>query len=61
LAGKLKLPPSIPDSYSPGSKEEAMCYAENASMSWMNTEGAMDWLKLLKLGESKPKGPKKIH
>ena len=38
-----------------------MCYAENASMSWMNTEGAMDWLKLLKLGESKPKGPKKIH
>lgn len=56
LVGKLKIPSSgAPDSYSPGSKEEALCYVQSSLMPWLNTEGAMEWLKALKLGEAKAK------
>ncbi len=39
-----KLPKLLPDSYSPGSKEEALCYAEVLLMAWTRHPEAWAWL-----------------
>lgn len=44
LLGKLKIPSQLPDSYSLGSKEEAVIYASEAKRAWEETPGATEWL-----------------
>lgn len=44
LCGLRKLPKEQADSYSPGSPEEAHGYISVAIESWINAEGAIDWL-----------------
>lgn len=61
LLGELKMPNEAPDSYTPGSKEEAMCYADKSVVAWFNTEGAIEWIKAFTGGDSKPKKPKRGH
>jgi tetratricopeptide (TPR) repeat protein len=44
LKGHRKLPKNLPDSYSPGSKEEALSYAEPMLMAWARYPEAQAWL-----------------
>ncbi len=44
LLGKSKLPPWRPDSYSLGSREEAVIYVDEALRAWKETPGALLWL-----------------
>lgn len=52
MSGKLKLPSESPSSYSPGSKEEAICYVEDSAGPWLNSEGAVPWM--MSLGSTAP-------
>lgn len=58
LTAKSKIPDEFPDSYSPGSKEEAICYLQDSLMPWMNTPQAVEWLDSLKLSGSKTRKAK---
>ncbi len=44
LLSKIKIPTMTPDSYSPGSKEEAIIYVDEAMRAWKETPGALAWL-----------------
>jgi hypothetical protein len=44
LKGHRKLPRNLPDSYSVGSKEEALCYAGPLLMAWRQHPEAQAWL-----------------
>lgn len=44
LKGHRKLPKNLPDSYSPGSKEEALCYAGALLLAWKAHPAASAWL-----------------
>jgi tetratricopeptide (TPR) repeat protein len=44
LSGKKKLPDESPDSYINGSVDEAITYAEDSSVAWQRTKGALEWL-----------------
>ena len=44
LNGHRKLPRNLPDSYSVGSKEEALCYAGLLLMAWTRHPEAWAWL-----------------
>lgn len=44
IIGKIKMPSQIPGSYSMGSEEEAIIYADEAFQVWIQTPGAIDWL-----------------
>ena len=44
LKGHLKVPKSLPGSYSSGSKEEALCFAEPLLMAWTRHPDAQAWL-----------------
>ena len=44
LKGHRKLPKNLPGSYSPGSKEEALCFAEPLLMAWTRHPDAQAWL-----------------
>ncbi len=44
LKGPRRLPKSLPASYSQGSKEEALCYAEPMLMAWQRHPEAGAWL-----------------
>lgn len=44
LIGQLKMPKSIPDSYSMGSKQEAVIYVSESLRAWKETPGALTWL-----------------
>lgn len=44
LLGKLKMPKEMPGSYSLGSREEAIIYANEALCAWKETPGALVWL-----------------
>jgi len=44
LIGKLKMPKEIPDSYTMGSKEEAIIYVAESLRAWKETSGALRWL-----------------
>jgi tetratricopeptide (TPR) repeat protein len=45
LLGKRSLPAELPESYTLGSKEEAIGYAAEALPAWQKTGGALEWLK----------------
>jgi hypothetical protein len=45
LTGKKKLPKQMPPYYSPGSKEEAICYVKSLISAWARHPGALDWLR----------------
>ena len=44
LKGRRKLPKNLPGSYSPGSKEEALCYAAVLMAAWKAHPVAVAWL-----------------
>lgn len=46
LTGRRKLPKDkdVPDSYAPGSKDEADCFAEPLFIAWNQHPKALDWL-----------------
>ena len=44
LIGKRKASKTLPDSYSPGTKEEALCYAQPLLMAWGRHPDAVVWL-----------------
>jgi len=48
LLGHRRIPKSTPPSYSPGSKEEAVCFAEDLQASWSAYPAARKWLESLK-------------
>jgi tetratricopeptide (TPR) repeat protein len=45
LTGRRKPPKQLPDAYSPGSKEEAACFAEPLSEAWDHCPKALKWLE----------------
>jgi tetratricopeptide (TPR) repeat protein len=45
LKGHRKLPVRRPDFYSPGTKEEAICFAPDLMRAWGAHAGAMEWLR----------------
>jgi tetratricopeptide (TPR) repeat protein len=46
LKGHRKLPKNLPGSYKPGSKEEALCYADVLMAAWKAHPAAVTWLGL---------------
>jgi dTDP-4-amino-4,6-dideoxygalactose transaminase len=44
LTSKISLPKEIPDAYSHGSIEEAVIYMSTAVLTWVDAEGAIEWL-----------------
>jgi tetratricopeptide (TPR) repeat protein len=44
VKGHRDVPRSLPDSYSPGSKEEAICFAEVLRCAWARHAEALAWL-----------------
>lgn len=50
LTGRTKLPKNMPDYYSPGSKEEAACFAAPLVKTWAHHPEAVAWLS----SQSKP-------
>ncbi len=44
LRGRRKVPKRLPDSYSHGSEEEALCFAEPLLMAWMRYPDCQKWL-----------------
>jgi tetratricopeptide (TPR) repeat protein len=51
LKGHRKPAKNLPDSYSPGSKEEALCFVEPLLMAWQRHPEAMGWLVMHKPGK----------
>jgi tetratricopeptide (TPR) repeat protein len=47
VLGHRKIPKNPPDSYSPGSKEEAMCFAADLQSAWNAHPSAKKWLASL--------------
>jgi hypothetical protein len=47
LKGHRKLPKNLPGSYKPGSKEEALCYADILMAVWKAHPAAVTWLGLV--------------
>jgi tetratricopeptide (TPR) repeat protein len=48
LKGRKRPPRHLPDSYAPGSKEEAACFADTLRMAWERHPEAAAWLRALK-------------
>jgi tetratricopeptide (TPR) repeat protein len=44
LKGQRKVPKKSPETYSPGSKEEALCFIEPLLMAWRKHPEALKWL-----------------
>jgi len=44
LLKQRRLPKKAPDSYAPGSKEEAACFAADLQLAWNAHPGARKWL-----------------
>jgi hypothetical protein len=45
LLGEEPIPDELPDSYSLGSRHEAICYIGNALCAWKSTPGAITWVR----------------
>lgn len=45
LMGRTVMPRESPDSYSPGSFDEAVLYARTGRKAWATTPGAIEWLR----------------
>lgn len=48
LLGHKKIPKQIPHYYSPGGRDEAICYAVRAKSGWEASNGALKWLSVRK-------------
>ena len=44
LKGHKRLPNHLPEAYAPGSKEEAVCFAETLMVTWLAHPKALEWL-----------------
>jgi tetratricopeptide (TPR) repeat protein len=44
ITGVRRVPSRLPDAYSPGSKEEAACFAEILRDTWKTSPAALEWL-----------------
>ena len=55
LSGQKKLPGHMPDSYSPGSEEEAILCLDNLALAWGNFKPASFWLMEQLMKEAVPK------
>ena len=44
LTGKKRLPAQLPDTYSPGSRDEAALYMASFAESWLVSSNALEWL-----------------
>jgi tetratricopeptide (TPR) repeat protein len=44
LKGRRRLPKHLPPAYAPGSKEEAVCFADTLQMAWNRHPEAVRWL-----------------
>jgi len=44
VTGRRKPPADMPAAYAPGSKEEALCFAENMQAAWASHPAALQWL-----------------
>jgi tetratricopeptide (TPR) repeat protein len=49
VKGHRALPKSLPEAYSPGSKEEAICFAERLHAAWEKHPAALKWLETQKV------------
>ena len=49
VKGHRALPRELPESYAPGSKEEAMCFAEGMREAWLKHPAALKWLAAQKV------------
>lgn len=56
LKGHRRLPRHLPDSYSPGSREEAVCFAPQLQFAWNAHPRALEWLKEQLPGRGKKGG-----
>ena len=45
FTGSKAIPKDFPDSYSLGSREEAICYAKKLQMAWNRHPVALEWLR----------------
>lgn len=46
VLGIRSIPEELPETYSFGSEEEALCYIDPILSAWKQTEGAIEWLRL---------------
>jgi len=44
FTGNGKLPAELPETYSPGDRDEAVLYVAAFAQAWMVSPGAMEWL-----------------
>jgi tetratricopeptide (TPR) repeat protein len=44
LTGKKKLPAQLPETYSPGTRDEAVLYMASFAESWLVSSNALEWL-----------------
>jgi tetratricopeptide (TPR) repeat protein len=49
VKGHRQIPKTMPEAYAPGSKEEAVCYAEVVRAAWENHPAALKWLEAQKM------------
>lgn len=45
VLGHRQIPRQPPEAYAPGSKEEAICYAEDVRTAWLSHPAALKWLE----------------
>ena len=48
VKGHRQLPREVPEAYAPGSKEEAICFAEGVRAAWEKHPAALKWLEAQK-------------
>lgn len=49
VKGHRALPRDLPEAYAPGSKEEALCFAEGLREAWLKHPAALKWLEAQKV------------
>jgi tetratricopeptide (TPR) repeat protein len=49
VKGHRQIPKTMPEAYAPGSKEEAVCYAEVVRTAWEKHPAALKWLEAQKV------------
>jgi tetratricopeptide (TPR) repeat protein len=49
VKGHRQIPKTIPEAYAPGSKEEAVCYADVVRAAWEKHPAALKWLEAQKM------------
>lgn len=45
VKGHRALPRELPEAYAPGSKDEALCFAEGLREAWLKHPAALKWLE----------------